>query len=104
MLVVVCQTHKTHKKQHITHSYQAAHCVSDRGIRCGGEPVCVIDDAIWRLFAPGFHCSPVAHFLPRRQPGKDIFYTGPVFHMGPNDKSGAQDTAAGLVMICFSDK
>ena len=20
-------------------------------------PVCVIDDAIWRLFAPGFHCS-----------------------------------------------
>ena len=33
----------------------------------------MIDDAIWRLFAPGFHCSPVAHFLPRVDQEKIIF-------------------------------
>ena len=31
------------------------------GRACGVEPVCVIDDAIWRLFAQGFHC---VHLLP----------------------------------------
>ena len=76
----------------------------DRG-GCGGEAVCVIDDAIWRLFAPGFHCSPVAqsHFLDGNQE-QIIFTQIEPFQLGPICKSGARGTVDGLVIVCFSVK